>query len=101
MPLWTNHQEYQEALNRMPTFTDAQVAWLEDLFPARCKTPLEGIEEHMLYAGKVELVAFIRSRTPSGDPAERTEEQDEEAQVAALEEAALKQLRDNTDIQES
>lgn len=105
MPIMRNFrgkvEELEAIMAMMPTFTDAQVAYLEDLFPARCKEPLEGIEEHMLYAGKVELIAFLRSRTPSGDPAGRTEEQSEDAMVADLEARAMEQLTTNTPLEET
>jgi hypothetical protein len=74
----------------VPYFTDTQVRWLEDHFPARCKLVDESIEAHMSYAGRVALIAWLRSRvidgpvTPDTNPLGLSDEeltalQDEEA----------------------
>jgi hypothetical protein len=45
-----------------PTFTDAQIGWLEKVFPARCMTRTETVEDHLRYAGAVDLISIMRSR---------------------------------------
>jgi hypothetical protein len=43
-----------------PAFTETQVKFLEEMFPARCMGPLESVEAHLRYAGKVDLIAQMR-----------------------------------------
>lgn len=42
-----------------PTFSEEQVDYLLRTFPPRCKMPGESLEEHLLYAGHVELARKI------------------------------------------
>jgi hypothetical protein len=46
----------------LPEFTDTQVSALEALYPARCIGTAERLEDHLRHAGKVELIAQLRSR---------------------------------------
>ncbi|MEW6121287.1 MAG: hypothetical protein AB1698_01640 [Pseudomonadota bacterium] len=48
-----------------PEVPEDLVAYLEASYPARCKAPGEGLEEHAFYAGQVELIAILRSRVAS------------------------------------
>jgi hypothetical protein len=52
---------------KWPTFTDAQVSFLENLFPSRPIDRTETIEDHLRFAGKVELIAAMRTRVTDGD----------------------------------
>lgn len=46
----------------LPALSTEQVLKLETAFPHRCYSPKhESLEEHMKYAGKVELIAQLRS----------------------------------------
>lgn len=73
-----------------PTFTDAQVSALEELFPARTIKKGESIEDHRRYAGMVDIVQMLRDHVidgPESGSIELTE--DEEAELAIAE--AVKQ----------
>jgi hypothetical protein len=67
-----------------PLFTNAQVKWLEDLYPPQCYTGRGSLEEHLMVAGKVELIALMRSRVidqpldkqVGGLAVDKTEEED-------------------------
>lgn len=48
-----------------PTFTDAQVSFLEKLYPARVMGMYESLEAHVRYAGKVDLIEELRANVPS------------------------------------
>lgn len=61
-----------------PTFTDPQVAFLERMFPARCLGLREQVEDHLRYAGKVDLVAQLREHVIGGSPASMDFSDDEE-----------------------
>ena len=43
-----------------PELDEATVAHLEGLFPPRCMQPDEHVEDHLRYAGAVDLVALLR-----------------------------------------
>lgn len=45
----------------VPRVPSELVAWLEQQFPPRCYEGKERIEDHLRYAGRVELVASMRS----------------------------------------
>ena len=44
-----------------PRLTADQVEQLENKFPPRCLGKGESVEDHLRYAGKVELIALLRS----------------------------------------
>jgi hypothetical protein len=64
----TNHVTQQLALRLhqagapCPDLTEQQLAYLEALFPPRCLKPNEMVEDHLRYAGKVELIAMLRAQ---------------------------------------
>lgn len=62
-----------------PAFTEAQVSFLEELFPARCIGHTESIEDHIRYAGKVDLIAQLRAHTVGGAARLQFTEDEEEA----------------------
>lgn len=45
-----------------PDLTEVMVRWLEDQFPPRCLGTRETVEDHLRYAGKVDLVAGLRAQ---------------------------------------
>jgi hypothetical protein len=46
----------------LPPFTKEQIEALEASFPPRCYNPSrESVEEHLKYAGRVELIATLRA----------------------------------------
>jgi len=49
-----------------PEVPEDLVAYLEAAFPPRCKKPSESLEEHVRYAGCVELVEILRARAEMG-----------------------------------
>jgi hypothetical protein len=55
-------RRYREAGASCPDLTEAMLVWLEEYFPARCLGPRETVEDHLRYAGKVELVAVLRAQ---------------------------------------
>lgn len=48
--------------SQCPDLSELLVAWLEEAFPPRCLAPRETVEDHLRYAGKVELIAFLRAQ---------------------------------------
>lgn len=46
----------------LPVLADEVLTKLEQMFPPRCLARTETAEEHLRYAGKVELVAWLRNR---------------------------------------
>lgn len=45
----------------MPVPSEELLSWLERVFPPECYNPREGtLEDHLKYAGKVELIASMR-----------------------------------------
>lgn len=46
----------------MPNTVIGLIEALEVDYPPRCKTPSESLEEHSIYAGKVELIVHLRAR---------------------------------------
>lgn len=57
-----------------PEVSPRLVKFLEEAYPPRCKSPGESLEEHMLYAGVVRLIALMRAQVDhyadftNGDP---------------------------------
>lgn len=51
-----------DVTNKLPLLSNEALAELETLFPARCLGRNETAEEHLRYAGKVELVEWLRNR---------------------------------------
>lgn len=45
-----------------PDSVEGLLADLESTNPPRCKDPNETIDQHMMYAGRVELIAELRTR---------------------------------------
>jgi hypothetical protein len=80
-----------KAANGFPYFTDEQVAALEDLFPARCLRQNETVEDHLRYAGKVELIASMRGAVIGGPKALVLSEEEEDAIDDAVIEIAVQQ----------
>jgi hypothetical protein len=70
-----------------PKFNDVQVEFLEGMFPPRCLGLHESVEDHLRYAGKVELVAVLRSSMGGPTPGLTLSE---EEQAEADEEEALR-----------
>lgn len=62
-----------------PRFTEEQVTFLEKLYPARCISPRETIEDHIRYAGKVDLIASMREHVPGAITALHLNEDEEDA----------------------
>lgn len=52
--------EFEAIPDLWPLFTESQVAFLESKFPARCLKTSEAVEDHLRYAGKVDLIAQLR-----------------------------------------
>ncbi len=79
MPLLKREADFKE--EPWPQFTEAQAAFLEKLFPPRCIGTDQRLEDHLRYAGKVDLVARIRANTitarPSAGGADLTEDEEE------------------------
>lgn len=46
----------------VPDVSEALIQHLETLYPPRCMEPTENGNAHQRYAGKVELVAFLRQQ---------------------------------------
>lgn len=46
-----------------PPVPQELVEYLEAAFPPRCMQAGEGLEDHLRYAGKVELVSALRAHT--------------------------------------
>lgn len=63
-----------------PLFTTAQVEWLKQQYPPRCYVGGD-LEAHLMFAGKVELIAWMAARVVDGpvdapaDTLEMTEEE--------------------------
>lgn len=49
-------------MKALPNTIVGLIEELEELYPAKCKEADETLEDHARYAGKVELVARLRSR---------------------------------------
>lgn len=49
-------------MRTMPNTVVALIEELEADFPPKCKSPDESLDAHMTYAGKVELVTYLRAR---------------------------------------
>lgn len=47
---------------KLPVFSRESLEALEELFPPRCLERGESAEDHLRYAGKVELVGMLRYR---------------------------------------
>lgn len=46
-----------------PDLTETMVAWLEAAYPPRClDLTRESVETHLMYSGKVELIASLRAQ---------------------------------------
>ncbi|RWP84740.1 MAG: hypothetical protein EOR11_19970 [Mesorhizobium sp.] len=48
--------------DKLPVFSRESIEELETQFPPRCLGRGESVEEHLRYAGKVELVEMFRNR---------------------------------------
>ena len=81
LPAWADPE-------RRPAFTTAQVAWLKALHPPRCLRMNETVEDHLRYAGKVDLVALIEANCPLVDDLTKVEETHEQ-RLDRLEQEAL------------
>ncbi len=46
----------------LPDTVDTLLADLEQHYPPRCKDPTETLEEHLIYAGQVQLITDLRIR---------------------------------------
>ena len=55
-------QRFLEKGSPCPDLTEPLLAWLEAHYPARCLGPRETVEDHLRYAGKVELIATLRAQ---------------------------------------
>jgi hypothetical protein len=75
-----------------PIFTDAQVAWLEKAFPNRVIERHESIEDHIRYAGAVDLITILRSRVPGSVRTDLslTDEEMDELEIIQASEALIK-----------
>lgn len=62
-----------------PLFSDNQVSFLESKFPARCIKPSETIEDHLRYAGVVDLVQQLRMHVMGNPQALALTEDEEDA----------------------
>lgn len=62
-----------------PNFTDAQVEFLESRFPARCLAQHESVEDHLRYAGKVDLIAQLRDHVIGSPSSLALTDEEEEA----------------------
>lgn len=60
-----------------PQFSEYQVAFLEKMFPKRCLQTRETVEDHLRYAGKVDLIAIMRDHV-IGSPGSLLLSDDEE-----------------------
>lgn len=49
----------------LPKLDEAQIRRLEELYPPRCLSRSETVEEHLRYCGMAELVANLRARLQS------------------------------------
>lgn len=69
-----------------PTFTEEQVAFLEKLFPPRCVGRRESAEDHLRYAGMVDLVALMRATVIGGTKLDLNEDEEDalDEEVIAL-----------------
>lgn len=74
--------------NAWPNFTEAQVAFLERLYPPRCLGPHEQVEDHLRYAGKSELVATLRGTVIGSTAALEFNGDEEEAMDAMAQDLA-------------
>jgi hypothetical protein len=72
-----------------PKFTEEQVTFLEGEFPPRCLGTKESVEDHLRYAGKVELIAMMRRSSLPGTEPNALQFLSEEEQEAALEAEAI------------
>lgn len=52
----------QAQLGEWPDIDGELLAYLEGAYPPRCIQPGERFEDHVRYAGKVELIAAMRSQ---------------------------------------
>lgn len=64
--------------SRWPQVPEPLVDLLEEIWPARCRLPGEGVEAHERYAGKVELIAILRGHVVSGTGADLGDDDDDE-----------------------
>lgn len=60
-----------------PTFTEVQVSFLEKLFPPRCVGRRESAEDHLRYAGMVDLVAMLRGTVIGGTKLDLNEDEED------------------------
>ncbi len=76
-----------------PILTNAQVSALEERFPPRCLSPNETVEDHLRYAGKVDLIATLRSAVvdTSASSLDFTDDEEEAIDLEALEIASQQQ----------
>ena len=70
---------------RWPTFTETQVAFLEEMYPARCLATNESVEDHLRYAGKVELIARMRESISVASPTNEPLTEEERAAIEGYE----------------
>lgn len=53
-------------LPQLPRLTMRDIEALEANYPSRCLRPNERVEDHLRYAGKVELIAVLKSFVDPG-----------------------------------
>lgn len=61
----------------IPYVTESLVEALEALFPPRCLKVGESVEQHLRYAGKVELIALLRANCLASPKALELNEDDD------------------------
>lgn len=72
-------------MDGFPTFSEDQVEALERLFPPRCLARGQTVENHLRYAGMVELIARMRNHVIMGASSNKiTLTADEEAVLDAM-----------------
>lgn len=61
-----------------PEAPEELLVWLETVFPARCYTSTDGetLEQHLLYAGKVDLIDLLRSANEARKMGEEIDDAD-------------------------
>lgn len=65
----------EDKVAMLPVLERAQMDRLEELYPPRCLARTDTVEDHLRYAGMVELVANLRARRETHE-ADNTEEPD-------------------------
>lgn len=72
---------------KLPLLDRDSIEALEALFPPRCLRPNEMVEDHLRYAGAVELIGSLRARFDAHHKADDEEDDGEEPDLQGAERA--------------